>query len=104
MEPNVAIFLFGLLILILLGWYLFTDDEIRKRLLGTVLTVLVGAFCVWAAYPPFDRKDADGHIVATGKIHLGLDLQGGTSFLIKLEPASDEGVKKDVTKDMVDQA
>jgi len=104
MDINIAIFLFGLLILILLGWYLFTDNETRKRLLGTVLTILVGAFCIWAAYPPFDQKDAEGHVIKHGKLHLGLDLQGGTSFLIKLEPASEEGVKKDVTKDMVDQA
>lgn len=104
MDINIAIFLFGLLILILLGWYIFTDSEVRKRMLGTVLTILVGAFCIWAAYPPFDEKDAEGHVLRHGKLHLGLDLQGGTSFLIKLEPASEEGVKKDVTKDMVDQA
>lgn len=104
MDINVSIFLFGCLILGLLGWYLFTDNETRKRFLGTVLTIFVGAFCVWAAYPPFDRKDAEGKVIVHGKLHLGLDLQGGTSFLIKLEPATDEGVKKTVTKDMVDQA
>lgn len=104
MDKNVAVFLFGCLILALLGWYLFTDNEYRKRILGTVLTILVTGFCIWAAYPPFNVKGPDGQLVEAGKIHLGLDLQGGTSFLIRLEPASEEGVKKAVTKDMVDQA
>src|SRR5207248_2880868 len=69
-------------------------------------TVLLTSFCIWEAYPPFDVKDANGRLVGEpGKIHLGLDLQGGTSFLIRLDPpADDKGVKKDITKDMVEQA
>src|SRR4029077_6366243 len=44
-------------------------------------------------------------IIRPGKIHLGLDLQGGTSFLIRLEPAaSPDGTKRPITKSMVDQA
>src|SRR6202007_3000202 len=40
-----------------------------------------------------------------GKIHLGLDLQGGTSFLIRLDPAlSTDGTTRPITKSMVDQA
>jgi SecD/SecF fusion protein len=105
MDPNVLIFLFGLLLLILFGWYFFTDSERVKRNLGTTLTVLLTAFCLWTTIPPFDRKDADGKIIAAGKIHLGLDLQGGTSFLIRLDPPADEkGAKKEITKDMVEQA
>jgi len=106
MDPNVAIFLFGLLLLVLFGWYFFTDSERVKRNLGTLLTVLLTSFCLWAAYPPFDRKDSDGKLIGSpGKIHLGLDLQGGTSFLIRLDPpADDKGAKKEITKDMVDQA
>src|SRR5476649_2686012 len=107
MDKNVAIFLFGLLLLVLFGWYFFTDSERVKRNLGTLLTVLLTSFCIWAAYPPFDPpKDATGKLTGPpGKIHLGLDLQGGTSFLIRLDPpADDKGVKKDITKDMVEQA
>ena len=44
-------------------------------------------------------------MIRRGKIHLGLDLQGGTSFLIRLEPpASADGGKRPITKAMVDQA
>ena len=85
-------FFAGLLLLVLFGWYFFTDSERAKRWLGTVLTVLIVAFCVALASPPKE------------KIHLGLDLQGGTSFLIRLDPPLVDGDKKAVTKDMVEQA
>ena len=104
MDPNVQTFLFGLLLLVLFGWYFFTDSEVAKRGLGTVLTVLIVAFCLVLAYPPFDVKDANGKVTKFGKIHLGLDLQGGTSFLIRLDPPNVDNEKKPVTKDMVDQA
>jgi SecD/SecF fusion protein len=106
MDKNVAVFIFGLILLCLFCWYFFTDSERAKRNLGTILTVLLTAFCIWFAYPPFDSKDAKGNLIGEpGKIHLGLDLQGGTSFLIRLNPpADDKGVKKEITKDMVDQA
>ncbi len=98
-------FFYGLSLLILLGWYFATDSETRKRNLGTVLTVLVIIFCFIEVYPPFDVRDASGKLVQTGRIHLGLDLQGGTSFLVRLNPPADEnGNKKTITPDMVDQA
>ena len=99
-------FLYGLLLLVLFGWYFFSDSERAKRILGTVLTVLLCALCIVFAYPPFDTKDASGKVTGTpGKIHLGIDLQGGTTFLIKLSPvANAEGKTKEITKDMVDQA
>jgi Preprotein translocase subunit SecD len=52
------------------------------------------------------RREATGWtVIRHGKIHLGLDLQGGTSFLIRLEPpASADGGKRPITKAMVDQA
>jgi len=106
MDKNVAVFLYGLLLMVLFGWYFFTDSERVKRNLGTALTVLLTAFCVWAAFPPFDPpKDASGKLTGpAGKIHLGIDLQGGTSFLIRLTPTGEDGVKKEITKAMVDKA
>ena len=104
MTPALTFFA-GLILLILLGWYFATDSDRLRRILGTVLTILLTTFCVLAAYPPFDQKDASGNIVRPGKIHLGLDLQGGTSFLIRLEPVADaEGKKRPITKAMVEQA
>ncbi|MDB6152082.1 MAG: secD [Chthoniobacteraceae bacterium] len=110
MSP-ILTFLFGLLLLVLFGWYFFTDSDRVKRVLGTVLTVLLVAFCLQSVSPPRDvdtgKKDAKGKpIIIPGKIHLGLDLQGGTSFLIRLDPPVDTttGSRKTITKDMVEQA
>lgn len=104
MSPA-ATFFAGIGLLILFGWYFATDSEKIRRLLGTVLTIAITALCLASTYPPFDEKRADGTIIRPGKIHLGLDLQGGTSFLIRLEPAaSPDGTKRAITKSMVDQA
>jgi SecD/SecF fusion protein len=80
-------FLFGLALLILFGWYFATDYGARKRLLATILMLLLVVFSLVTIYPP-DKK-----------IQLGLDIQGGTSFLIRLVQAD-----KEITKEMLDQA
>ena len=104
MSPA-ATFFAGIGLLILFGWYFATDSQRIRRILGTVLTIAITAFCLASTYPPFDEKRPDGTIIRPGKIHLGLDLQGGTSFLIRLEPAPNpEGTKRPITKSMVDQA
>jgi len=87
MSPALT-FSIGLLLLILFGWYFLTETSRRKRWLGLVLSVLLVAFCLEAAFPPKD------------KIGLGLDLRGGTSFLIQLAPQDD----KEITPDLLDQA
>jgi SecD/SecF fusion protein len=79
MSPTFT-FLFGLLILGLFFWYFMTDAAGRKRAIGLVLTVLLLAFCIEAIVPP------------EKKIRLGLDLQGGTSFLLRLVDETGEGV------------
>src|SRR6267143_2146856 len=73
--------------LALLGWYFATDYGLRKRLLATVLMVIAVAFSVAITYPP--QK----------KISLGLDIKGGTSFLIRLQQTD-----KPITNVMLDQA
>lgn len=104
MTPALTFFT-GLALLALLGWYFLTDEDRLKRIIGTVLTIALTAFCLYSAYPPFDQKGPNNNIVRPGKIHLGLDLQGGTSFLIRLEPVADaQGAKRAITKSMVDQA
>jgi SecD/SecF fusion protein len=79
MSPTFT-FVFGLLLLGLFIWYFMTDLSRRKRLIGVVLTVLLVAFCLEAVMPP------------EKKIRLGLDLQGGTSFLLRLVDETGEGV------------
>jgi len=79
MSPTFT-FLFGLLLLGLFIWYFMTDLSLRKRMIGTALTILLVAFCLEAVMPP------------EKKIRLGLDLQGGTSFLLRLVDETGEGV------------
>jgi SecD/SecF fusion protein len=87
MSPALT-FAFGLLLLVLFGWYFASDLPGRKRWLGLVLSVLLAAFCIEQIVPP------------EKKIRLGLDLQGGTSFLIRLVPQTENGI----TPDLLDQA
>jgi SecD/SecF fusion protein len=79
MSPTLTFFL-GLLILGLLIWYFFTDYSLRKRSIGLALTVLLVTFCLEALVPPAQ------------KIRLGLDLRGGTSFLLRLVDEEGEGI------------
>src|SRR6266436_6619417 len=86
MSPALTFFA-GLGLLVLFGWYFATDVGMRKRLLATTLVMLLVAFSIATIWPPKE------------KIQLGLDIQGGTSFLIRLM-----GGDKDVNKGMLDQA
>ncbi len=80
-------FLAGLAMLVLFGWYFATDQGPRKRLLAMTLMLVLVVSSIVTIWPP--QK----------KIALGLDIQGGTSFLIRLK-----GADKEVTKGMLDQA
>jgi SecD/SecF fusion protein len=86
MNPALTFFA-GLGLLVLFGWYFATDVGLRKRLLATTLVMLLVAFSIATIWPPKE------------KIQLGLDIQGGTSFLIRLM-----GADKEVNKGMLDQA
>jgi SecD/SecF fusion protein len=86
MTPALTFFI-GIGLLVLFGWYFATDIGLRKRLLATTLVMLLIAFSIATIYPPKE------------KIQLGLDIQGGTSFLIRLM-----GGDKEVNKGMLDQA
>ncbi|MBV9104899.1 MAG: protein translocase subunit SecD [Verrucomicrobia bacterium] len=87
-------FFFGLFVLLLFAWYFLTDKEKTKRGLGTTLTLLLCTFSI-DAFLPFEQK-----------IHLGLDLQGGTSFLVRLVPPvpEDGGRPRPITPEMQEQA
>jgi SecD/SecF fusion protein len=87
MTPGFT-FLAGISLLAVFGWYFATSRARLKRILGTILTVSLVAFCLTTLYPP-DKT-----------IRLGLDLQGGTSFLIRLSPEGD----RSISADTLDQA
>src|SRR5438128_5031317 len=86
MTPALTFFI-GLVMLILFGWYFATDQGLRKHLLAATLMLLLVTFSIITIWPP--QK----------KIALGLDIQGGTSFLFRLK-----GGDKEVNKGMLDQA
>ena len=81
-------FLIELIWLGLFGWYFATDYGTRKRLLALALVVIAVGLSIVMIYPP------------EKKIPLGLDIKGGTSFLIKLQ----ETGEKQVTPATLDQA
>src|SRR5581483_9846120 len=78
----------GLILLVLFGWYFATELGRRKRILGSVLTVFLVAFCL-------------GTFLLNG-IHLGLDLQGGTSFLLRLVRESGQTINKGMVEQAVE--
>src|SRR6266403_630982 len=86
MSPGLTFFA-GVGLLVLFAWYFATDVGMRKRILATTLVMLLVAFSIATIWPPKE------------KIQLGLDIQGGTSFLIRLM-----GGDKEVNKGMLDQA
>ena len=86
MSPLITFFI-GLGMLVLFGWYFATDVGLRKRLIALALMALLIAFSFVTIWPPKE------------KITLGLDIKGGTSFLIRLKAGD-----KTVNKAMLDQA
>src|SRR2546421_6191299 len=86
MSPGLTFFV-GVGMLVLFGWYFASDQGLRKRLLASTLMLLLVIFSIATIWPP--QK----------KIALGLDIQGGTSFLIRLVPGD-----KAITKGMLEQA
>jgi SecD/SecF fusion protein len=60
--------------------------------------MLLGILVIWSlslVSPPFDKFDSDGKLVSRGKVQLGLDLRGGSSFVVEVDA-------KDVAKKMVE--
>src|SRR5213080_3577057 len=88
MTPALTFFI-GLAMLVLFGWYFATDQGPRKRLLAMTLMLLLVVFSIATIWPP------------EKKIALGLDIKGGTSFLIKLQPVAPD---KPITAGLLDQA
>jgi len=88
MNPALTFFA-GLLLLVLFGLYFATDSGLRKHLLALFLAAMLVAFSIATIWPP------------EKKIALGLDIKGGTSFLIKLQQLDKD---KPITPGLLDQA
>jgi len=92
-EDPLTLFFIGLGLMILFFWYFATEIERRKRNVGTVLTLGVCAFCLFAASPPKERLKG------------GIDILGGSSFSLHIQPRTNvDGAEMPVTPSQVDQA
>jgi SecD/SecF fusion protein len=87
----IATFLVGASIFLLLLFYVGTTVHDRKRRVGSLLIVIAAAFALWSLE----------HM----GIKLGIDLKGGSEFVVRLEPGkADDGSPRTVTPDAVQQA
>ena len=114
-----ATFSYGMALMLLFATYVITGSERAKRILGTLLSIFIAAIAIIYVFPPFDVpvKDAAGKpaidpktgkeiIAQKGKIALGIDLKGGTTFNIRIQPAEDPitGEKRPITQQSLYQA
>ncbi len=84
-------FLTGATLVGLLFFYIGTLNSNRKRIAGTILALLTAAASMLAIYEIGQK--------------LGIDLQGGSEFVVKLEPSTDkDGKSVPVNPDSIDQA
>jgi len=92
-DDRMLTFLTGLGLLALFFWYFATDFERKKRNIGTVIVAAIGIFSLLSVVP--NEKWGD---VITGKASLtdshnlkgGIDLIGGSSFTLRVQPGKDE--------------
>jgi SecD/SecF fusion protein len=94
LKDPMLLFLSGLALLVLFFWYFATEYEVRKRNIGTVLIIGLCGLCALAIYPP--KETLKG----------GIDLIGGFSYTLQVQPKIDEntGLPITLTKDDVEQA
>jgi SecD/SecF fusion protein len=99
MKSLTFTFLGGAALIFLLMYYMGTTEHRRKKIIGTILTVAVSLFCIWAV---------DGWNPLFGKplnLKMGMDLIGGSEFIVELKPGLNEkGEEKQVSPDSVQQA
>ena len=89
MSPILTFFV-GLGILILLGLVFCTDSERRRRIIGTVLTIAITAFCLCVDLSAVrSRKTPTERSSAQAKFTSALTFKVGLLSLIRLEPIAD---------------
>ena len=90
-SPLIVV-LAGIAIVGLIFWYVATEIDRRKRNVGTGAIALVVLLCIAAIYPPSE------------KLKGGIDLVGGSSFIVEVQPSLDEnGEEIPVTKEAIQQ-
>lgn len=94
MQPE-TVFFIGIFSVGLLVAYFAVESERNKRRIGLILTAIVASFTLYLA--------ADS--MRKGEFPLGIDLQGGSSFTVQLQPGIDsDGNVRPVTEGAREQA
>lgn len=77
------VMLVGVLATLLFIWYFAAETDDRKRKVGTALAIILSAFSLFC--------------VGLG-LKLGIDLQGGAAFLVRVQPAEGKSVTSDALR------
>lgn len=83
----------GISILILLFWYLATDKDRVKRNVGSIIVLLIALFSLFAIIPPSNLLQVvqgKKELSKAHKLQGGIEIVGGTSFIIEVKPNIDE--------------
>ena len=75
-------------------------DSIRNNLWKWVALAIVAVASIYITLPLKDVKDENGKVVEEGKIRLGLDLRGGSSFTLGVDKAK---LAETITASLVDK-
>lgn len=93
LNDPLAVFVTGMILLILFFWYFATEVERRKRNVGTVLTLGVLVLCILGMTPLKERLKGD------------IDIVGGSSFSLRIQPKTGaNGQPMPITAEQVNQA
>ncbi len=75
-------------------------ESFRNNLWKWVTLAVVAIFSIYVTLPVSDVKDDEGKVVQKGKIRLGLDLKGGTSFTLGVDR---DKLAETITASLVDK-
>lgn len=101
-SSNTTVLLIGVAVLLLLFWYLATEKDRRKRNIGTLIVAIVTVCSLFAIVSPANLMS-----VVTGKqsfkeatnLDAGIDLVGGTSVIMEVQPNIDPQTGKPIKVD-----
>lgn len=62
-----------------------------------ILLLLLAVASLALIYPPSDQKDSEGRVIRPGRVRLGLDLRGGTSFVVEVD---ENELRQEIARDL----
>jgi len=107
-DDRLVTFLSGLGLLALFFWYFATDFERKKKNIGTIIVVLIAVFSLLSIFPKGQWGNVLSGETDISDAHAlkgGIDLIGGSSFTLRVQPSIDaDGTPIPVTPNAVQQA